>query len=216
MVVTTVVGGEQVRTRASLGTAALALGSCVAGIPVKLHYTFFLLLLLEVVSSLLNFSIDEGKYPMYIVLIVILYGPILLITILVHEFGHALMNKRLGGTVDEIVLWPLGGFAICGPVELLSGDLKVALAGPATHIPMILLWWVIYLITKGGEEGLWPSDTIYLDILSTPKGFFEMLSSQAVYMNIILFCFNLLIPAYPLGVCVCYNHFPFHVFTFIL
>lgn len=198
--VTTVMGGEQERrTRGSLGTVALSLGSCVAGIPVKLHYTFFLLFLLEIVSSLLNISIDEETYPMYIVLIVILYGPVLLITILIHEFGHALMNKRLGGTVDEIVLWPLGGFAICGPVEALSGDLKVALAGPATHIPMVLLWWVIYLLTKGGEEGLWPSDTIYLDILSTSAGFFEMLSSQAVYMNIIIFCFNLLIPAYPLG-----------------
>lgn len=198
--VTTVMGGEQERrTRGSLGTVALSLGSCVAGIPVKLHYTFFLLFLLEIVSSLLNISIDEETYPMYIVLIVILYGPVLLITILIHEFGHALMNKRLGGTVDEIVLWPLGGFAICGPVEALSGDLKVALAGPATHIPMVLLWWVIYLLTKGGEEGLWPSDTIYLDILSTSAGFFEVLSSQAVYMNIIIFCFNLLIPAYPLG-----------------
>ena len=199
MMTAVVGGGEQERTHGSLGTAAISLGSCVAGIPIKLHYTFFLLLLVELVSSLLNFSIDEEKYPMYIVLIVILYGPILLLTILIHEFGHAVMNKRLGGTVDEIILWPLGGFAICGPVELLSGDLKVALAGPATHIAMILLWWVIYLLTKGGEEGLWPLDTIYLDILSTPAGFFEMLSSQALYMNIILFCFNLLIPAYPLG-----------------
>ena len=86
----------------------------------------------------------------------------------VHEFGHALMTKRLGGNVDGIVLWPLGGFALCGPTDdFLVGDLKVALAGPMTHIPMTLLWWAIYVGVKGEDSGLWPSTTIYLDMLST-------------------------------------------------
>ena len=85
----------------------------------------------------------------------------------VHEFGHALMTKRLGGNVDGIILWPLGGFALCGPTDdFLVGDLKVALAGPMTHIPMTLLWWAIYVGVKGEDSGLWPSMTIYLDTLS--------------------------------------------------
>jgi len=63
---------------------AVSLGSCVAGIPVKLHYSFFLLLLLEFVSSVLNYKVGYDKYPMYILLIVVLYGPVLLLTILVR------------------------------------------------------------------------------------------------------------------------------------
>jgi Zn-dependent protease len=171
----------------------------VAGIPVRLHYSFFLLLLLEFASSLLNYKYESNSYPMYILLIVIMYGPVLLVTILVHELGHALTTKRLGGTVDGIVVWPLGGFAICGPADdSLEGDLKVALMGPFTHIPMSILWWAIYAGVRGEDSGLWPKNTIFLDVLSTPAGFFETLSAQVLYINIILFCFNLIIPANPL------------------
>jgi Zn-dependent protease len=89
----------------------------------------------------------------------------------VHEFGHALTTKKLGGTVDGIVLWPLGGFALCGPVDALVGDLKVALMGPMTHVPMSAFWWMLYAILRDGDRsGLWPNATIYLDVLSTPAG----------------------------------------------
>lgn len=86
----------------------------------------------------------------------------------VHEFGHALMTKRLGGTVDGIILWPLGGFALCGPTdEFVGGDLKVALAGPMMHIPMTLLWWTIYVAVKDEGSGMWPSPVIYAGTLSS-------------------------------------------------
>ena len=121
---------------------AVNLGSCISGIPIQLHWSFFLLLLLEFANAVLSYN----SYPLYILFVVILYGPILLFTIVVHELGHALMTKRLGGSVGGIVLWPLGGFALCGPTEALSGDLKVALAGPLMHVPMGLLWWVSIIL----------------------------------------------------------------------
>ncbi|KAL3784960.1 hypothetical protein ACHAW5_010412 [Stephanodiscus triporus] len=193
---------------------AVPLGSCVAGIPIKLHWSFFLLLLLELISSFLNFNVEGNKYPMLILLIVVLYGPVLLLTILVrarmgfdafdnyyilyilgvHEFGHCLTTRKLGGTVDGILLWPLGGLSFLGPANALEGDLKVALAGPMTHIPMGFLWWAIYAAAKGPYRSLWPANGIFMNALSTPSGFFASLSAQALYMNIILFFFNLLIP----------------------
>mmetsp|Transcript_16135 Transcript_16135/g.29068 ORF Transcript_16135/g.29068 Transcript_16135/m.29068 type:complete len:302 (-) Transcript_16135:79-984(-) len=181
-----------------MAASALNLGSCIAGIPVKVHYSYFLLLLIEVVYSL-RYTQTSPPYPMLIVFVFVLYGPVLLLTIVVHEFGHALTTLKLGGTVEGIVLWPLGGFALCGPTEALSGDLKVALAGPLMHIPMGIIWWGIYVAVTGGAHGYWPGSTIYLDVISSgAAGFFEMLSSQAIYLNIILLCFNLFIPAYPL------------------
>ena len=66
---------------------AVSLGSCVAGIPVRLHYSFFLLLLLEFASSLLNYKYESNRYPMYILLILVMYGPVLLFTILVSEWA---------------------------------------------------------------------------------------------------------------------------------
>ena len=80
------------------------------------------------------------------------------------------MTKKLGGEVGGIVLWPLGGFALCGPVESLSGDLKVSLAGPLTHIPMTFIWWAIYVGVSEGARGFWPYNAIYLDLLSSAAG----------------------------------------------
>lgn len=40
-----------------------------------------------------------------------MYGPVLLGTVLIHELGHALAARRVGGHADGILLWPLGG---CG------------------------------------------------------------------------------------------------------
>ncbi|KAL7539245.1 hypothetical protein ACHAWF_006345 [Thalassiosira exigua] len=175
--------------------SAVSLGSCVAGVPVTLHYSFFVLLLLYVINAILQ----NGGYPLYILFVVVLYGPVLLLTIVVHEFGHVLTTKKLGGSVGGIVLWPLGGFALCGPTEALSGDLKVALAGPITHVPMGLIWWMVWVGTTGGKMGWWPGFKIYLDVLSSsPAGFFEILSAEALYLNIVLLCFNLFVPAYPL------------------
>jgi Zn-dependent protease len=137
----------------------------MAGIPVTLHYSFFLLLFIEVFISL-----RYMKWPLFILFVVVLYGPVLLLTIVVHEFGHALTTKKLGGRVEGIVLWPLGGFALCGPTEELGGDLKVALMGPMMHIPMALVWWGIYLGITAGKNGLWPSWTINLETVSTASG----------------------------------------------
>ena len=124
-------------TRRFISGDTISMGS-VKGIPIQLHLSFFLLLALEVIISL-----RYRMYPIYILFIVTLYGPILLITVIAHELGHALTTKRMGGQVEKIVVWPLGGFAVCGPTEGgLGGDLKVAFMGPAMHIPMGLIWWV--------------------------------------------------------------------------
>ncbi len=49
----------------------------------------------------------------------LMYGPVLLGTVLIHELGHALAARRVGGHADGILLWPLGGLAFvghdCGP-----------------------------------------------------------------------------------------------------
>jgi len=137
--------------------------------------------------------------------VVVLYGPVLMLTVLIHEFGHVFATKRLGGEVGGIELWPLGGIAICGPTDSLSGEIKVAVAGPLTHIPQMLFWWMIYLFVKydfnmaGETTAIWPSFSIFLKTMSSgPAGFFQVLAGEAVWLNIILCGFNLCIPAYPL------------------
>jgi hypothetical protein len=44
----------------------------------------------------------------------VLLGPILLVTILIHELGHCLAARFVGSEAHEILLWPLGGLAFIG------------------------------------------------------------------------------------------------------
>lgn len=168
---------------------SVPLGSCIQGIPIYVHWSFFALLGMMMLSTLLSGNAGDGAYWGFIIL---LYGPILLITIILHEFGHALMTKKLGGQVGDMVLWPLGGFVICGPVESVVGDFQVAIAGPIMHIPQMIFWLIIFVAI---EQGDWEHFSMYVD---TSVNFGALLASQAFYLNLVLFVFNLFVPAYPL------------------
>ena len=85
----------------SLIPSAISLGSCIGGVPIKLHLSFFFLLLLEFFSSIRL----SGDFPLYMLFVVVLYGPVLMLTVLIHEFGHIFATRRYGGEVGGIVLW---------------------------------------------------------------------------------------------------------------
>jgi Zn-dependent protease len=68
---------------------------------------FIVFLALQVVGSILY----GGLWPLYWFL---LLGPILLFTVLIHELGHSLAARQVGGKVEGILLWPLGGLAFIG------------------------------------------------------------------------------------------------------
>jgi hypothetical protein len=47
---------------------------------------------------------------------------ILFALVLLHEFGHALACRQVGGTANQIVLWPLGGVAYVEPPPRPGGN----------------------------------------------------------------------------------------------
>lgn len=166
------------------------------GVPIKLHSSFFLLAFIQIISSIRIFA-SEGVYFLFLL---ILYGPILFITILLHEVGHVLMAEKLGGEGNQIVLWPLGGYAICGISRSAGviGDLKIAIAGPLMHFPQMLFWFLCYTVFSEGDYEFFRPE-IYLDIMSSGfVGFMKTLCCMAFYMNVFIFAFNFFIPAYPL------------------
>jgi Zn-dependent protease len=159
---------------------AVGIGS-IQGIPIRVHPTFFLILALQAFMGLGSAGGVGFAYCL------IIYGPVLFSTILIHELGHSLMTQRLGGSVDQILLWPLGGLAFCGGTSNPREDLKVAIAGPATHFPQLLFWMI--MMAMGGSVSLGAG---------LADGFWSAVCSSAMRMQIALFCFNLLLPAYPL------------------
>ena len=109
------------------------------------------------------------------------------------------MTKKLGGRIESILLWPLGGFSVCGATNGGAGDdILVALAGPFTHLIQGGLWLAVFSIFRG-EFHNW-TDAVDLKLL-TDRGvvyFIANLAAQATMMNAFLFGINLLMPAYPM------------------
>lgn len=88
------------------------------------HY-FWPIMILGLYLSALSISAIYAFYTL------ILCGPVLFFTVLVHEIGHASMAVYLGGEVTSILLWPLGGVAYISMFgsEDPKADALVAIAG---------------------------------------------------------------------------------------
>jgi stage IV sporulation protein FB len=59
---------------------------------------------------------------------------ILLASVILHELGHCLAARRLGGEVDQVVFWPLGGLTSPRMRSDPVSEVLVALSGPAVSL----------------------------------------------------------------------------------
>jgi Zn-dependent protease len=86
-----------------------------AGIDVYLHWSWFLI-------AVYGISLRAGRYSS-MTWPVLEYLALFLI-VLIHEFGHALACRQVGGQANQIVLWPLGGVAYVAPPPQCSTALR--------------------------------------------------------------------------------------------
>jgi Zn-dependent protease len=108
----------------------------------------------------------------------------LFLIVLIHEFGHQLACRSVGGKTHDIILWPLGGVAYVTPPQRAGAQLWSIAAGPLVNV--ILLPILSALVWLGGHFE--PTDTI--------PDWFQFLNYIWV-INLFLLIFNLL-PIYPL------------------
>ena len=98
-----------------------------AGIPVRIHATFPLILVLYAIIAGATGSWRDALDAAVLVLSV--FGCVVL-----HEFGHCLMIKRYGIHVRDIVLFPIGGVARAESIpENGRHEILVAIAGPMVN-----------------------------------------------------------------------------------
>ena len=106
-------------------------------------------------------------------------------TMIAHEMAHIEVCRRFGGRVDEdkgIILWPFGALAFVHLDGLtLSQELAVTLAGPVSHAPMALFWFLMRMLKL-------PSG-----ISEIPTFLFEVL----FHVNIAMLIWHFL-PCYPM------------------
>src|SRR5690348_9871983 len=90
------------------------------GIDVFLHWSWFLIALLEIESRSRAYSSITWNVLEYLALFVI---------VMLHEFGHALACRQVGGRANRILLWPLGGIAYVQPPQRPGATLWSIAAG---------------------------------------------------------------------------------------
>ncbi len=145
------------------------------GIDVYLHWSWFLIVVFDIQAR----SGVYNSYAWNVLEVASLFG-----IILMHEFGHALACRQVGGKADQIILWPLGGVAYVSPPQRPGAMLWSIAAGPLVNVVLAPILTVAYFFSKNaGWEDLYPNLSTYI---------------FAVWLtNLVILAFNLL-PIYPL------------------
>jgi Zn-dependent protease/CBS domain-containing protein len=151
----------------------------VAGIDVRIHTTFFLLLAFYAIMGWQSSGASGAIFGVFFI-------SVLFFCVLLHEFGHAFAARIFGIRTPDITLLPIGGVARLermpkNPYE----ELVVALAGPAVNV-VIAAGIFLFL---GNSSGM--SEFLRLD---QPGGSFL---TKIAGINILLVVFNM-IPAFPM------------------
>lgn len=147
----------------------------IFGIDLGLHWSWFLVALIEIDAR-------SGAYH-FIGWNVLEYLALFLI-VTVHEFGHALATRQVGGSANRIVLWPLGGIAFVDPPPRPGPTLWAIAAGPLVNVVLALPLWLAW---RASQTSLWM--LLHPDAATFVQSVF--------FINLGLLIFNL-IPVYPL------------------
>lgn len=151
----------------------------VAGSQIRVHVTFFLLLIWFGIVYLQQGGV--GAAVEGVLFIVAVFACVVL-----HELGHALAARRYGILTPRITLLPIGGVAELERMpEKPSREIVVALAGPAVNV--VIAAALILFLGAGLDV------TAAASIEDPANGFLARLA----VINIILVVFNL-IPAFPM------------------
>lgn len=157
------------------------LGS-IAGIRLRMHWTFLLLIVFIIYMHLSQGDTLAGA-AVGVLLVLAIFACIVL-----HELGHALAARRYGVPTRDITLLPIGGVARLQRMpEHPVQELVVAIAGPAVNVVIaivlaaLLLPMVGLLGVAGSLEGLGVAPFL----------------GKLLLVNLFLVVFNML-PAFPM------------------
>jgi Zn-dependent protease len=149
-----------------------------AGINVYLHWSWFLVAIFQV-----NYRMQLPDHYSSLSWCIAEYLGLFLI-VLLHEFGHSLACRSVGGRADQIVLWPLGGVAFVDPPPRPGATLWSIAAGPLVNVLLAPIFGLAWFLAKSLH---WPEINPNL----------YNLIWTILMIDVVLFCFNML-PVYPL------------------
>ena len=108
----------------------------------------------------------------------------LFLIVLIHEFGHQLACRSVGGKTNQIILWPLGGVAFVTPPQRPGAQLWSIAAGPLVNVILFPIFSALLWVGKRFVQ----DDAI--------PDWFRFLNNLWL-INLVLLIFNML-PIFPL------------------
>lgn len=119
----------------------------------------------------------------------------LFVLVLLHEFGHCVACRMVGGQADRVLMWPLGGLASCIPPRRWLPSLITTLGGPGVNLVLLPVFGFALLAT--GAE--------WRHVVFNPfrpamlhGSVWQLWLWWAHYMNFLLLAFNMLAPMFPM------------------
>ena len=146
-----------------------------SGIDVFLHWSWFVVAIYEIQTRAGSYSSVTWNVLEYLALFLI---------VMLHEFGHALACRQVGGRANRIVLWPLGGVAYVDPPPRPGATLWSIAAGPLVNVALIPILGLIAFLS-------------HAELWTEAGANFGQLLPTIFWINIGLLAFNVL-PIYPL------------------
>lgn len=158
----------------------------VWGIRVRVHLLFILYILYRLVQA-------RESFPFTAQYLLIVFGCVFL-----HELGHCFAARRVGGSADEILMWPLGGLAMVDAPRTPWAQFVTVVWGPLVNVAIVVASWSALRVSLGGHAApslnpfapgyalgpAWTSGWQWLNLL--------------FHVNYWMALFNLLCPMYPM------------------
>lgn len=152
----------------------------IAGIRVRMHWTFLLLIAWIAVSYTASGAgwAAAGRGVGFVVAI--------FACVVLHECGHALTARRYGVETKDITLLPIGGLARMQRIpDHPWQEFWIAVAGPAVNVVIAAVLFLVLLMSPG------------LGAVTAEPSFTTSFLVNLMWVNVILVVFNLL-PAFPM------------------
>lgn len=150
------------------------------GVSVRAHVSLLLVVALTLLGDLQHWEVLSVGLSM------------LFLSVVLHEFGHCFATRAVGGTADEVLLWPLGGLASTSPPHRPLATFISVAAGPATNLLLYLAAAATLLAMNH-----YPQFILLFDPRAATSYQAALYIAIFADLNLALFLFNLL-PIYPL------------------
>ncbi len=154
----------------------------VRGVPIRLHWTFFLILpyvAFVMARRFQMFAVDAHTSREALLLSPGLWGIVLAVllfaSVLLHELGHVLVARMQGSRVRDVTLMLLGGVS---HIEELSkrprDEARMAIVGPLVSIAIAVVAYAAHLVFTGIAPDL-QFGLYYLAQINLGIGLFNLL-----------------------------------------